>query len=72
MAAGIVAGVLLGVGVDEVVLGAGLGAAAAVPVALAAVTQARVRGEGAGWLPGGVWPVLLAAPLGYLVVRLIG
>ncbi len=72
MGAGIVAGALLGVGVDDVVLGAGLGVAAGVPVAMAAVTQARVRGEGSGWLPGGVWPVLLAAPLGYVVVRLIG
>lgn len=71
--AGVVAGALLGVAVnDELLLGGGLGVAAAVPVTLAAVAQARVRGEGSGWLPGGVWPVLLAAPLGYVVVRLIG
>ena len=73
LGAGIVAGALLGVAVDVAVwLGAGLGVAAAVPVVLAAVAQARVRGQGSGWLPGGVWPVLLAAPLGYVVVRLIG
>ncbi len=73
IAAGAVAGALLGVAVDDAVwVGAGLGVAAAVPVTLAAVAQARVRGEGSGWLPGGVWPVLLAAPLGYVVVRLIG
>ncbi|MCZ3387371.1 MAG: hypothetical protein LH630_10520 [Actinomycetia bacterium] len=72
LGAGVVAGALVGAAVDETQLGAGLGLAAAVPVALAAVTQARVRGEGAGWLTGGVWPVLLAAPLGYLVVRLTG
>jgi hypothetical protein len=70
--AGGVAGALLGVAVDDALVGAGLGVAAAVPVALAAVAQARVRGEGSGWLPGGVWPVLLAAPLGYVVVRMIG
>lgn len=72
LVAGVAAGVLLGVGVDDVLLGSGLGLAAAVPVALAAVAQARVLDEGAGWIPGGVWPVLLAAPLGYLVVRLSG
>jgi hypothetical protein len=31
-----------------------------------------VRGQGVGWLPGGVWPVLLAAPLGYVAVGLVG
>lgn len=71
LVAGIVAGALLGVAAGDAGLGAGLGLAAAVPVALAAVTQARVRGEGSGWLPGGVWPVLLAAPLGYVAVTLM-
>lgn len=70
--AGAVAGLLLGVAVDDAVVGLGLGIAAGIPVALAATTQARLRGSGAGWLPGSVWPVLLAAPLGYIAVQLIG
>jgi hypothetical protein len=70
--AGAVAGLLLGAAVNDAVVGFGLGIAAGVPVALAATTQARVRGSGAGWLPGGVWPLLLAAPLGYVAVRMIG
>ncbi len=72
LVAGSVAGLLLGVAMDAGVLGIGLGLAAGVPVALAATGQARVRGEGVGWLPGGVWPVLLAAPLGYVAVGLVG
>ncbi|MEO8108042.1 MAG: hypothetical protein ABI720_12065 [Actinomycetes bacterium] len=72
LTAGAVAGLLLGVAVDEPVLGLGLGVAAGVPVALAATGQARVRGRGVGWMAGGVWPVLLAAPLGYVAVGLIG
>jgi hypothetical protein len=72
IAAGVVAGGLIGMAVDVGALGLALGLAAGVPVALAATGQARVRGEGVGWLPGGVWPVLLAAPLGYLAVGLVG
>ena len=72
LVAGAVAGVLLGGAVDQPVLGLGLGVAAGIPVALAATAQARVRGLGPGWLSGGVWPVLLAAPLGYVAVGLIG
>ncbi len=71
LTAGAVAGVLLGAAVDQTVLGLGLGVAAGIPVALAATAQARVRGQGSGWLAGGVWPVLLAAPLGYVAVGLI-
>ena len=72
LTAGAVAGVLLGVAVDQPLLGLGLGLAAGIPVALAATAQARVRGQGSGWLVGGVWPLLLAAPLGYVAVGLIG
>ena len=72
MVAGVVAGVLLGLSIDEPALGLGLGVAAGVPAALAAGAQARVRGSGRGWLTGAVWPVLLAAPLGYIVVRVLG
>lgn len=68
--AGVVAGALLGAAVDDALLGAGLGVAAALPVTMAAIAQARVRGTGSGWVAGGVWPVLLAAPLGYIVLRL--
>jgi hypothetical protein len=34
--------------------------------------QAQVRGSGHGWFTGAVWPGLVAAPLGYIVVRVIG
>jgi hypothetical protein len=71
LAAGIVAGALLGMSVDDTLLGAGLGLAAAVPASLAASMQARVRGSGRGWSTGGVWPVLLAAPLGYIVAQVL-
>jgi len=72
MVAGVVAGALLGASVDDLVLGLGLGVAAGIPAALAAGMQARVRGIGGGWFTGAVWPVLLAAPLGYVVVRVVG
>lgn len=72
LAAGVVAGALLGASVDDVGLGAALGLAAAVPAGLAAVMQAQVRGAGLGWFAGAVWPVLVAAPLGYIAVRVVG
>jgi hypothetical protein len=70
--AGGVAGVLLGVSIDHLTLGLGLGIAAGLVTSLAAGMQARVRGSGRGWLTGGLWPVLLAAPVGYVAVRLWG
>jgi hypothetical protein len=70
--AGVVAGSLLGASIDDAVLGAGLGLAAAVPTGLAAAMQANVRGRGRGWVTGAVWPVLVAAPLGYIAVRVLG
>jgi hypothetical protein len=72
MAAGIAAGALLGASVDDLGIGLGLGLAAGIPAALAAAMQAQVRGSGHGWFTGAVWPVLVAAPLGYIVVRVIG
>lgn len=72
LVAGAVAGGLLGEAIDDVPLGAALGLAAAVPTCLAASMQARVRGSGRGWLAGAVWPVLVAAPLGYIVIRVLG
>lgn len=71
LTAGAVAGLLLGVSADVALLGLGLGVAAGVPVALAATAQARDRGRGTGWLAGGVWPILLAAPLGYVAVGVL-
>jgi len=70
--AGVVAGGLLGLSVDDLALGVGLGVAAGIPAALAGGMQARVRGSGGGWITGAVWPVLVAAPLGYVVVRVLG
>jgi hypothetical protein len=72
MIAGIAAGALLGASVDDLGLGVGLGLAAGIPASLAAGMQAQVRGAGRGWLTGAVWPVLVAAPLGYVVVHVIG
>jgi hypothetical protein len=72
MIAGVAAGALLGASVDDIGLGIGLGVAAGIPSGLAAAMQAQVRGTGRGWLTGAVWPVLVAAPLGYIVVRVIG
>lgn len=71
LTAGAVAGVLLGLSADVPLLGLGLGVAAGIPVALAATAQARVRGHGAGWLAGGVWPIMVAAPLGYVAVGVL-
>lgn len=71
LSAGAVAGVLLGIAVDIPLLGVGLGVSAGIPVALAATAQARLRGRGTGWLAGGVWPILLAAPLGYVAVGVL-
>jgi hypothetical protein len=72
LASGAVAGALLGAAVDDTGLGVGLGVAAAAPACLAAAMQARVHGSGRGWLTGAVWPVLVAAPLGYVAVRVLG
>jgi hypothetical protein len=74
LAAAVVAGAVLGASADGVTVGLGvwLGAAAGVPTSLAAAMQAQVRGSGRGWLTGGVWPVLVAAPLGYVVLRVLG
>ncbi len=53
-------------------LGAAVGAAAAVPSALAAVVQTRGGGQLAGWPVGATWPILLAPGLAYLVLRIAG
>jgi len=74
MVAGTAAGVLLGSNVGEV--GAGLGAtigfAVSIPATLAAVGQVRLPPRAVGWPAGAVWPVLVAAPLAYLVIRVGG
>lgn len=70
--AALVAGFGLGAAVSDVGLGVALGLAAGLPVTLAAVLQVRLRGHADAWLPSGAWPLLLVAPLGYFVVRLLG
>ena len=74
--AGAVVGLVLGAVVDDATLGLGLGLAAGVPATLAAVVQVRLAGasglQSGAWVPSGAWPVLLTAPLGYFVVRVLG
>jgi molybdopterin synthase sulfur carrier subunit len=74
LVAGTAAGALVGLAVEQVGagLGAAIGCAAAFTAALAAVGQLRVSSREAGWPAGAVWPVLLAAPLVYLVLRFAG
>ena len=72
MVSGVVGGTLLGVAVDDVGRGASLGVAAGVATGLAAAVQVRLPSADRGWLLSGTWPVLLAAPLGYCAVRLVG
>jgi len=74
IAAGSVTGALLGSTVGQVGTGLGVavGVAVAIPASLAAVAQVRLPSRTAGWPAGAVWPVLVAAPMAYLVVRLGG
>ncbi len=74
MIAGTAAGALLGSNVEEVGVGLGLsvGVAVSIPAALAAVGQVRLPPRAIGWPAGAVWPVLVAAPLAYLVIRVGG
>jgi hypothetical protein len=74
MVAGTAAGALLGSNVDQagVGLGATIGFAVSIPAALAAVGQVRLPPRAVGWPAGAVWPVLVAAPLAYLVIRVGG
>jgi molybdopterin synthase sulfur carrier subunit len=74
LGAGVAAGALLGSTGGQVGTGwgAAVGAAAALPALLAAVGQLRLPARAAGWPAGAVWPVLVASPLVYLVVRLGG
>ena len=73
--ASVVTGMLMGrafsdeVGVE---LGAYIGFAAAIPVVLAAVAWLRFPGRSKGWQASAVWPILLAVPLIYLVLRFSG
>lgn len=53
-------------------LGAAVGAAAALPSALAAVVQTRGGSQLAGWPVGATWPILVAPGLAYLVLRIAG
>ena len=50
-------------------LGWWIGIAAAIPASLAGLVQVRLPVQVAGWPASATWPVLLAAPLVYLVVR---
>jgi hypothetical protein len=72
--AGTAAGGVVGANLTDadVVLGVGIGVAAAIPSALAAVGQVRLPARTAGWPAGAAWPVLTAAPLTYVVIRLAG
>ena len=72
--AGSAAGAFVGGSVGHVsaALGACVGVAVAVPSALAGVAQFRLPDRPAGWPAGAVWPVLVAAPMAYLVLRFAG
>ena len=56
----------------SVPLGAGIGLAVSVPAALAAVASVRLPARVIGWPSGAAWPVLVAAPLAYFVIRVAG
>lgn len=72
--AGAVVGALVAAASSAIdgLVGALVGVAVAVPSALAAVTQVRLAGRAEGWPAGAAWPVLVAAPLAYFVLRLAG
>jgi hypothetical protein len=81
--AGAAAGALIGAVAADAWLGLGLGVAAGIPAALAATLQFRAGGpaevsagglagaELGGWAVSALWPVLVAAPLGYIAVRVL-
>ena len=68
---GIAASVLVARGYSriEAPLGWWIGIAAAIPASMAGLVQVRLPVQVAGWPASATWPVLLAAPLVYLVVR---
>ena len=55
----------------EASLGWWIGIAASIPTCLAALIQVRLPLRVSGWPASAAWPVLLAAPLVYLVVRFV-
>jgi hypothetical protein len=56
----------------DVALGAFIGLAVSAPAALAAVAAVRLPARVVGWPAGAAWPVLVAAPLAYFVIRVSG